>query len=75
MRPEDVIARLFEVPAGSLSDDTASGDVPEWDSLGHVNLVLELESAFGVRLSTEDALVMKSVGQVKKVLRERGAVW
>lgn len=75
MKPEQVLARMFEVPVDEISDATTNEEIAEWDSLGHVNLVLQLETTFGVSLTTEDALAMKSVGEIKRILRERGASW
>ena len=43
-----------------------------WDSVNHLNLVMALESEFGIRLSPEDALAMRSVRAVRALLNERG---
>jgi acyl carrier protein len=37
-------------PAGNFGKNT----LEEWDSLGHVKLVLELEARFGVRVAPAD---------------------
>ena len=41
-------ARIFGVPADSLSEATRRGDVPSWDSVNHLRLVMEAEAALGV---------------------------
>jgi acyl carrier protein len=43
--------------------------------VGHVTLVLELESVYGITLSAEDAAEMTDVGAIKRVLERRGASW
>lgn len=75
MTPEQVIGRVFGVDPATLDDSTPSGGVEGWDSLGHVNLVLELESTYGISLSPDAALRMKSVGSIKEVLQAHGARW
>ncbi len=75
MSPEEIMARLFDIPAEELADGSGGEDVAGWDSLGHISLILEFEATYGVTLSTEDALSMRTVGDVKRILIERGAVW
>ena len=72
MTPEHVLARVFDVDAAELGDGSCNRDVAGWDSLGHMTLVVELESAYGVLFSPAEALRMTSVGEIKQVLRERG---
>lgn len=75
MAPEAVVARVFGLPRSSINDATSNANVPEWDSLNHVTLVLELESAFRVSFSAEETLVMTDVGAVKRILRSHGVSW
>jgi acyl carrier protein len=73
--PEEVVGVVFGVDP-ALVDDSACGTTVEgWDSVGHVTLVLELESVYGITLSAEDAAEMTDVGAIKRVLERRGASW
>jgi acyl carrier protein len=47
--------------------------VAAWDSLGHLNLILAVEAAFGVSFSPEDVINMRSLGSIRNGLRARGA--
>ena len=38
-----------------IAEDTKLADIPEWDSMLHVTLVMALETEFGVRLNAEEA--------------------
>jgi acyl carrier protein len=49
-------------------------DVDAWDSLKQMELIVSLEQSFGVELSFDDIVAMQSVGEIKRVLRERGAL-
>jgi acyl carrier protein len=75
MRPELLLGRVFGVAPARLDDDACNATVPEWTSLAHVNLLLALETEYGVQLTVEDALEATSVGAVKRVLARRGARW
>lgn len=75
MAPEAVVARVLGVPRQAVSDATSNTTESAWDSLNHVTLILELEAAFGISLSAEDALTMTDVATIKRILRSHGADW
>jgi acyl carrier protein len=45
-------ASVLRLPCEQVSNDTAMGQCPSWDSLNHFNLILAVEQAFGVRFSS-----------------------
>jgi acyl carrier protein len=67
-----VFSDVLRVPIESISDDTSPENTPQWDSLQAMNLVVALEAAFEVRLSTREIVSMRTVGLVCKVLRSKG---
>jgi len=48
-----LLAEVFEVPEGTITPDMSFGDIPQWDSMGHMNLMMILEEKFGVEVSAE----------------------
>jgi acyl carrier protein len=46
---------------------------PNWDSVGHMTLVAELEDRFDVMLDTDDVVAMSSYGVAAEILRRYGA--
>jgi acyl carrier protein len=75
MQPEEIVAKVFSVPLTEVTDNTSNHTVAAWDSFGHISLILELEAAYTVALSPQDALVMTDVSSIKKVLKIYGAAW
>ena len=75
MRPEEVIAKVFDVPVLEVTDDTSNKTIRAWDSLGHLTLVLELESTYRVSFSPEEVFSMTSVKSVKQTLADRSVRW
>ena len=39
-----------------LSFDLAPGDIEQWDSIGHVNMITAFEEEFGIQFSDEDLM-------------------
>lgn len=64
----EVAADVFSMPRSSLSSASSPETIESWDSVQHLNLVLALESRFGVSLDPEDIEKMKSLGAVEKVI-------
>ena len=69
---EDVIGSVLGVSSESLSDDSSMESVQEWDSLRQLSILLALESAYGITISTDEALEMNSISAIKAVLAKHG---
>jgi acyl carrier protein len=68
----DVVAGFLRVPVSSISDASSPENLRRWDSLRHLDLMTAIEDAYGVRFSTAEILRAKSVGEVRRLLREKG---
>jgi len=75
MSPEQLVAQVFGLHMSRVTDATSNQNIAEWDSLGHVNLIMQVESHYGVSFSTEETLTLTSVGALKRTLVELGIVW
>jgi acyl carrier protein len=75
MRPEEVVAKVFSVPVGAVNDNTSNKTISNWDSFGHITLIMELESTYRVMLAPNDTLTMEDVASIKRVLRNYGVAW
>ena len=51
-----------------LTDFTVAADVPGWDSLSHVNVVLAVEGRFGVHFRNLEVLRLKNVGDLQRLV-------
>jgi acyl carrier protein len=67
-----ILADTLGSGPSALSEATSMENTPAWDSVAHLNLVLSLEQAFGLRFSPEEFLQMQSVAAIKQVLAGRG---
>ena len=64
----DAFAQSLHIDIGKVSEDLAYNTIPEWDSVGHMALVTEIESVFDIMLDTDDILEMSSVDKAKEIL-------
>lgn len=71
----DRLSKIFKTVFGQhteISEHTKREDVPEWDSLSHLSLILELEEEFHLGLTPEEIENMKSVDAILKAIQIRG---
>jgi acyl carrier protein len=52
----------------AIEDNMTFDDIPGWDSVGHMNLISELESRLGVDLEMDEIVALDSVGAVRKLV-------
>lgn len=58
----DFVATVLSVDRGSLSFETAYESIPEWDSVMHLRLVMEVQDRFGVDIPLERVPEVKTLG-------------
>jgi len=58
----EVFQDVFEDDDLVINRNLTAKDVPNWDSLMHVTLVLAVEKEFGIRLSSSEVTNLKNVG-------------
>ena len=64
----DYIRETFSVEKSEINPNTAPGDFPEWDSLGHLNLLTGLEEKLGISFDMEETMSIESVQDLKNIL-------
>lgn len=69
---EQLLADVLQIPLTEVTDQLAMTDVEVWDSLKHIELIASLEEQLGVQLSFDDIVAMRSVGDIKRVLNNKG---
>jgi acyl carrier protein len=65
---EQLFRDVFGDDAIKLTEETTARDVPQWDSLGHVNLMFAIEERFGVRFRGNELAEFANVGELKRFL-------
>jgi acyl carrier protein len=75
------IERLTTVFRNTFADNTlvllpdmSPKTLTGWDSFNHINLVLGVESEFGVTFTTDEIQGLKSVAQLVKLLNAKGQI-
>jgi len=69
---KDILAKVLLIDNSKISDGMSRKNVEEWDSMAHLMLVSEIESAFEVTMDDDDIMEIQTVGDIKKTLKKLG---
>ncbi len=61
--------KALSITEDKLEDSLNYQDIPEWDSVGHMSLVAELEDNFGIMMDTDDIIDFNSYQKGKEILK------
>lgn len=70
-RLNKVFENVLDLDPVSLSRETRAPDVPGWDSIAHVQLMIAVEKTFGFRLRSAEMTGLKNVGDLVDFIRAR----
>lgn len=62
-----VIATSFNINKDEITLQTSSEDIEEWDSLGHIRLILQLESTFDIKFNI---IIIPKLTTVSAIIKE-----
>jgi acyl carrier protein len=69
----EIFRDIFGDEALGLGPQTTAEDIAEWDSFNHINIIVAVESRFGVKFSTIEVEALKNVGDMAALIeRKRG---
>ncbi len=68
---QDIFRDFFDDEDIVLTDETTADDIDGWDSLTHVQLIVAVEKAFGVKFSTVEVMKLKNVGEFAALIQKK----
>ena len=80
MDNNEIVSRLTPIFRDVFNDDAlvvsegmTAADVPTWDSLSNINMIVAVEKAFGVKFSIKDVRALKNVGELLELIKRKAA--
>lgn len=74
IRLEKVIRTVFEIPSDTIDENWTSENIPDWDSVGHLNLIMEIEKEFNIKVEIEEMFEIEKLGDITPILLEKNAI-
>ena len=66
-----IIADSLEVSEDQFTEDTAIGDIAEWNSLGHIVIISSLEKEFSINFDPEIIMDLEDVSDIVAAVEVR----
>jgi len=78
MPDSKILQKLVETIRAMLDDyetpitlETRAADVPQWDSINHINIVVAVESAFKIKFRTAEIERLRKVGDFVELIEQK----
>ncbi|MBI3160597.1 MAG: acyl carrier protein [Chloroflexi bacterium] len=69
---QPVLAAALKVNPADITPALQFGDLPQWDSMGHMEVMVGLEAALGVEITAETITALTSVEAICTHLAQNG---
>lgn len=67
-----IFASVLQIPQEAVTDTLSPDTAPNWDSLNAIILITEIEKAFNVTFTFDEAMAVKNFGEVVALVRSKG---
>lgn len=66
-----IIAEILEVSESEITMESGIGDFAKWDSLGHMNILREVEDEFEIEFEPEEIIEVENVGDIVELTEKK----
>jgi len=72
LRVQSALAEALRLPPELVNPDLAFGDLPQWDSMGHMEVMIVLENRFSIEINAETIGSLTSIPAICTYIQENG---
>jgi acyl carrier protein len=70
----DIFHDIFDDDSIVVTPELTASDIPEWDSLNHIKLMLTVQKVFKIKFSAAEISNLKNVGELADLIRGKTVV-
>jgi acyl carrier protein len=64
---------IFEDPSLQIAESTTAADIDAWDSLTHIDLIVQIEKEFRIKLTTGEVRGLRNAGDIIALISKKAA--
>ena len=74
MKLYEIVGNILGVDPKSLNEQSNAANVPQWDSLRHIEVIFAIESAYQVRFTMPEIASLRNLGDMRQLLVAKNVV-
>jgi acyl carrier protein len=74
MKFYEIVGNILGVDPTSLNEASNASNVPQWDSLRHIEVIFAVESAYQVRFTMPEIAGLRNLGDMLQLLASKNVV-
>lgn len=69
-RLKQIVCTTLKIPENIYTEELGAGDILEWDSLGHTQILQSVEMEFNIAFDVGDAIAIENIGDLLATIRQ-----
>ena len=65
------VASVCETEVSNVNENSTIGDFPQWDSMGHLTILSNVEEAFAINFEPEEMMDLEDVHDIIAAVEEK----
>ena len=67
----EIVASVCETEASFVTEESTIGDFPQWDSMGHLTILSNVEEAFDINFEPEEMMDLEDVHDIIEAVENK----
>ena len=67
---KEILAKVLEIDIATIFDKATQKVIAKWDSLQHLNLIVEIEDKYDISIDPEDISEMLSLDKIIETIKK-----
>ena len=67
----EIVATTCDIEKSEVTENSTVGDFPSWDSVGHLNILSQVEEAFDISFEPEELMEMEDVKDIEEAVKQK----
>ena len=67
---QSIFIKSLSIDESKFNENIKYNEIPEWDSIGHMGLIAELEDSFEISMEMDDIIDFSSYEKGKEIMKK-----
>lgn len=67
----EIVAGICGVEVSEVNENSTVGDFPQWDSVGHLSILSQVEESFDISFEPEEMMEMEDVKDIVEAVNSK----